>query len=189
MKEITNLLFQAKMLKEIPRSGYHYLGAGHESIAEHTFVTTFIAYVMTQLESGIDALRLISMALVHDLAEARMGDLNTVQKEYVTADEHKAVSEMSRRLPFGGTLSELIDEFNAGQTVEAKLVKDADQLSFILDLKALSDIGYKPPHKWLPAVVQRLQTDAGKKLAETILNTAWDEWWLKKYLDSSGAVQ
>ena len=42
MKNIANLLFEAKMLKEIPRSGFHFLGAGKESIAEHSFVTTFI---------------------------------------------------------------------------------------------------------------------------------------------------
>jgi putative hydrolase of HD superfamily len=36
MKNIANLLFEAKMLKEIPRSGFHFLGSGKESIAEHT---------------------------------------------------------------------------------------------------------------------------------------------------------
>ncbi len=34
MKNIANLLFEAKMLKEIPRSGFHFLGSGKESIAE-----------------------------------------------------------------------------------------------------------------------------------------------------------
>ena len=51
MKKIANLLFEAKILKEIPRSGYHFLGAGKESVAEHSFSTTFIAYVMSH--SGI----------------------------------------------------------------------------------------------------------------------------------------
>jgi putative hydrolase of HD superfamily len=69
MKNIANLLFEAKMLKEIPRSGFHFLGSGKESIAEHTFSTTFIAYVMSHLEPDIDALKLISMCLVHDLPE------------------------------------------------------------------------------------------------------------------------
>jgi len=34
MKHIANLLFEAKMLKEIPRSGFHFLGCGKESIIE-----------------------------------------------------------------------------------------------------------------------------------------------------------
>ncbi|MDH3799565.1 MAG: HD domain-containing protein, partial [Desulfobacterales bacterium] len=65
MKHIANLLFEAKMLKEIPRSGFHFLGAGKESVAEHTFSTSFIAYVLAQLDPEIDALKLISMCLVH----------------------------------------------------------------------------------------------------------------------------
>ena len=75
MKKIAHLLFEAKMLKEIPRSGFHFLGAGKESIAEHSFCTTFIAYVMSQLEPTVDALKLTTMCLVHDLPEARTGDL------------------------------------------------------------------------------------------------------------------
>ena len=112
MKNIANLLFEAKMLKEIPRSGFHFLGSGKESIAEHTFTTTFIAYVMAQLETDIDALKLISMCLVHDLPESRTGDLNTVNKTYVTADEAKALEDTTRKLPFGSSITELIHEFN-----------------------------------------------------------------------------
>ncbi len=64
MRNIANLLFKAKILKEIPRSGYHYLGAGKESVAEHSFSISFIAFVMSQMEPNIDALKLITMCLV-----------------------------------------------------------------------------------------------------------------------------
>ena len=83
MKRIADLLFEARMLKEIPRSGLHFLGAGRESVAEHVYSTTFIAYVMSRLNPEVDGLKLISMCIVHDLAEARIGDLNSVQKAYV----------------------------------------------------------------------------------------------------------
>ena len=112
MKNIANLLFEAKMLKEIPRSGFHFLGAGKESIAEHSFMTTFIAYVMSQLQPTVDAIKLTTMCLVHDLPEARIGDLNTVHKTYVTADEAKAVKDMTAGLHFGEAIADLIDEYN-----------------------------------------------------------------------------
>ena len=184
MKEIVNLLFQARLLKSIPRSGYHFLGAGSESIAEHTFMTAFIAFVMSQMDEKVDAQRLVYMALVHDLAETRTGDLNTVHKTYVTADEKKAISDSIQNLTFGRLIENLVQEFNKGKTLEAKLARDADQLAFIFDLKALSDIGYESPKKWIQPVIERLQTDIAKSLAETVLKTQWDEWWLKKYLDS-----
>nr|MCU0604103.1 HD domain-containing protein [Desulfobacterales bacterium] len=87
MKRMADLLFEARMLKETPRSGFQFLGAGRESVAEHVYSATFIAYVMTQLVPGVDALKLISLCLVHDLPEARIGDLNSVNKNYVQADE------------------------------------------------------------------------------------------------------
>ena len=178
MKNIINLLFEANILKEVPRSGYQFLGAGKESIAEHTFTTVMIAFVMSKIETDVDALKLISMCLVHDLPEARTGDLNTVHKQYVSAEELQAVRDTVKNLPFGAAIADLIQEFNAGQTREAQLAHDADQLALILDLKSLVDIGYQPPHKWLPHVLGRLRTKTGKKMGQHIMETHRDDWWL-----------
>ena len=183
MKNIANFLFRAKILKEIPRSGYHFLGAGEESVAEHSFSVSIIAYAMSQLEPNVDALKLITMCLLHDLPEATTGDLNYVQKKYVTADENKAVEDITKNLPFGSLLADLIREFNEGQSIEAKLARDADQIALILDLKALSDIGYNSPKKWLPFALKRLETQTGQNLAENIMATDWDSWWLENYVD------
>ena len=183
MKDIADLLFESQMLKKIPRSGYHFLGMGRESVAEHCFSATFIAYVMSALEPDTDPLRLISMCLVHDLAESRTGDLNYVQKKYVKADETKAIADALRKIPFGDDIKALIDEFNRQETLEAKLAHDADQLSFILDLKSISDIGGSAPEKWLPFVLNRLKTPLGKKLAEAIANRSWDDWWSEDYAE------
>ncbi len=184
MKNIANLLFKANILKKIPRSGYHFLGAGKESVAEHSFSTAFIAFVMAQMAPDVNAYRLIAMCLVHDLPEAKTGDLNYVQKKYVTANENKAIKHIVKSLPFGAKLSDLIAEFNEHQTMESKLAHDADQLALILDLKTLSDIGYEPPKKWLPFALNRLETQTGQEMARSILETEWDAWWLENYVDS-----
>jgi putative hydrolase of HD superfamily len=182
---IADLLFEANILKKIPRSGFHFLGAGKESVAEHVFITTFIAYIMSKIMPDIDALRLITMCLVHDLTEARTGDLNYVQKKYVKAEENKALKDATRDILFGDSFADLIHEFNEGKSPEAELARDADQLSLVLELKSLSDIGYKPPGKWLPFVLGRLKTKTGKKLSESILKTTEDSWWFKDYVDIS----
>lgn len=179
MSQVADLLFQARTLKGIPRSGFSYLGSGKESVAEHVYSTAFIAFVLAQKEADVDSGRLISMCLVHDLIEARIGDLNTVNKEYLSCDADKALRDTLHGLPFGEAVEDLIREFEANQTPEARLARDADQLALILELKALADIGYKPPEKWLPAVVKRLQTATGRRLAEDILQTSSDNWWFK----------
>ena len=180
MKKIADLLFETRILKELPRSGYHFLGSGRESIAEHIFLTTFIGYVLGQLSPHVDGARVVHLCLMHDLGEARTGDLNTVQKKYVQADEIKAISDLVQGVPFGDHIRALFDEFTAGDTEEARLAHDADQLALIVELKALVDVGRKGPETWLPHVVQRLQTEAGKRLAQEVLTTPSDRWWFKK---------
>lgn len=176
---IADLLFEAKLLKEIPRSGYQYLGAGRESIAEHSFMVTFIAQVMSRLEPSADALKLLRMCLLHDLPEARIGDLNSVQKQYVLADEKRAVSDMIKGLPFGAEMQSLLEEFRAQTSPEALLAHDADQLALLIDLKSLQDVGYASPAQWISHVAQRVKTEIGRRLARGILETDWNHWWLK----------
>lgn len=181
MKSIANLLFEVRILKDIIRSGYAFLGTGRESIAEHSFMTAFICFAMAKLEPAVNLEKIISMALVHDIAEARTGDFNYVEKKYSVTDESKAVSHLVNGISFGEDIRRLIDEFNQGETREAQLAKDADQLSFILELKKQSDIGAKGPEKWIPVVKGRLTTDVGKQIAESIMETGWDEWWRNDY--------
>lgn len=183
MERIANLLFEVNILKEIPRTGYHFLGVGGESVAEHSFMITVIGFVMARMEPSVDALKLLSMCLLHDLPEARTGDLNYVQKKYVTVDEEKAIRDSTLNLPFGKDIFELLIEFNQAETLEAKLAKDADQISFILELKKILDVKSASPEKWLPTVIARVKTETGKKLAQSILETEWDSWWLKNYID------
>ena len=186
MDAIADLLFEACMLKKIPRSGFHFLGGGKESVAEHTFVTTFIGYVMGQLDPEVDRLRLMSLCLLHDLAETRIGDLNYLQKKYVTANEQQAVTHATRKLPFGENMAAVIDEFNQNETREARLARDADQLSLILELKALADTGHRSPDKWLPHARSRLKTGLGKEICTAIMSAQWDRWWLNNWVDSPG---
>ena len=179
MEKIADFLFEAGMLKRIPRSGYQFLGGGKESVAEHSFMISTIAFVLSRMDPEVDAGKLLSMCLVHDLPEARIGDLNYVQKRYCQADEARAIADQAEGLPFGREYTELLAEFNASETREARLAKDADQIAFVLDLRALVDTGHKGADKWLAQVLKRLKTDAGRQLADAIVSRAWDSWWLE----------
>ena len=117
------------------------------------------------------------MCLVHDLPEARIGDLNTVNKKYLKADESKALGDAIKGIAFGQDLIDLFNEFNEGRSPEAKLAHDADQLALILELKDLMDMGYKPPESWVGNVISRLKTETGQKIARAVMDTCRDEWW------------
>ena len=183
MKEIANFLFEVGMLNKTPRTGFQFLGSGKESVAEHILRTLFIGYSLCKLDPTVDELKVLRMCLVHDLPEARTGDMNYMNKKYVTVDEEKAVRELTENLPFGDEIKAVLAEFNEKKTRESLLAHDADQIGLILVLKEHGDLGNQYSPEWLNFAVRRLCTDEGRKLAETILRTDWTDWWFRDKSD------
>ena len=180
MSEIADFLFEVGMLKKTPRSGFQFLGSGCESVAEHILRTLYIGYVLCKMDPEADERKVLRLCLMHDLPEARTGDLNYVNKKYVTVDEKKAVRELAEPLFFGAEIEESIDEFNERETKEALLARDADQLSLILQLKECGDLGNRYSREWIRFAVLRLTTENARKLAEEILATDSSHWWFKE---------
>ena len=113
---IAEFLFEVGMLKRTPRSGWQFLGAGSESVAEHVFRAAMIAFVLARMNGDVDADKVLRLALVHDLPETRTGDLNYVNQKYVRADEAQAADDMSRGLPFSDELRGLLAEYREENT-------------------------------------------------------------------------
>jgi len=183
VRDLANFLFEVGMLQKTPRSGFQFLGSGRESVAEHILRTIFIGYTLSKLDPTIDELRILKLCLMHDLPEARTGDMNYVNKKYVTVDENKAIGELADTLFFGDELRTLITEFNERQTRESLIARDADQLALILQLKEYGDLGNKYTNDWIAFAVQRLFTENAKNLARQILQTDSSEWWFKDKSD------
>jgi putative hydrolase of HD superfamily len=180
MKNSIHFLFEVGMLKRTPRSGFQFLGTGEESVAEHSFRTAVIGYLLARKDPEADPHKTVLMCLFHDIHEARTGDQNYVNKKYVRVDEEGAMRDLSRNLPFGDEFIGLMHEFNAAESLEACISKDADQLDLILELKTQLDLGNKYAVDWLHYAVQRLITENGKKMAQEILETDSTDWWFEK---------
>ncbi len=183
MKDIANFLFEVGMLKKTPRTGFQFLGSGNESVAEHILRTVFIGYALSKMENDVDELKVLKICLVHDLPEARTGDMNYMYKKYVTVDEQKALKELTETLFFGKDIEAAIAEFNERKTKESLIAHDADQLSLILQLKECGDLGNKYSQDWMKFASKRLYTETAKRLADTIFNTDSSDWWFKDKSD------
>jgi len=179
MDAIANFLFEVGMLKRTPRTGLQFLGSGEESVAEHVFRVVFIGYALVRMEQDVDELKVLKMCFLHDLPEARIGDLNYVNKKYVTADETKAIRDLAETIPFGGDIEQIIEEFNRAETREAQLANDADQLELILMLKEYKDLGNKYADEWISYALKRLRTEKAQALAHAIIDTDSTSWWFK----------
>jgi len=183
MKNTVKFLFEIGMLKKTRRTGYQFLGSGGESVADHSFRTAVIGYVLAGQNPEADRNKVISMCLFHDFPEARTGDHNYVNKKYVFSDEGKALRDQMGGLVFGDEVISLINEFNSAESLEARLAKDADQLDLILELKEQLDIGNSNAEDWLFFAEKRLMTDTAKQMSHEILRTGSSEWWFDKQTD------
>ena len=179
MKNIANFLFEVGMLKRTPRTGHQFLGSGSESVAEHICRVIYIGYALAKLDGAADESKLLKMCFLHDLHEARTGDMNYMNKKYVTVDEDRALRDLCETIPFGDEIIAVTDEFNDHKTLEARLAYDADQIELILMLKEYKDLGNKYADEWIEFALKRLKTDAGKQLAQVVIATDWTMWWFK----------
>jgi putative hydrolases of HD superfamily len=176
-KQITNFLFEVGILARTPRSGFHFLGTGDQTVAEHINRVCFIGYMLSMMDGKADISKVLQMCLMHDLAEARVSDLNYVHQKYVDRKESEAVKDLTDSVPFGEKILDTINEYEKRESRESIIVKDADNLEWILSLKEEIDTGNKRAFLWIKSAIGRLKTKDAKDIAEVAMNTDSNDWW------------
>nr|XP_023898355.1 HD domain-containing protein 2 isoform X2 [Quercus suber]POF27041.1 hd domain-containing protein 2 [Quercus suber] len=126
-------------LKTTKRKGWINHGIkGPESIADHMYRMALMALIAADLPSGLNRERCIKIAIVHDIAEAIVGDITPsdgVPKEEKSRMEQAALNEMCKVLGGGmraEEIKELWQEYENNSSLEANLVKDFDKVELIL---------------------------------------------------------
>ena len=180
-KGIAKFLYEAGQLKRVKRSGWWIAGVENpETVAEHSFRTAVIAYILAQLE-GVDLERVVTMALFHDMAEARTNDAHRIVRRYVKWEDvdRKAVEDQSKRLPdeIAKRMTSLFDELGEEVSPEARVVRDADLLECIVQAREYQTIGYHDVADWISNAQAALTTESAKKIAMECLETEPREWW------------
>ncbi len=183
IKSVVNFLFEVGILSKTPRSGFHFLGSGNQSVAEHVHRVTYAGYILSTMDRSVDSEKVMKMCLFHDLAEARTSDLNYVHQKYAISDEERAVKDLAKTLEFGDEILDILMELKEKKTKEALLAKDADQIEWLLSLKEETDTGNVRAETWIPSAIKRLKTKEAKKPAEKIVKTNSDDWWFSNKED------
>ena len=113
-------------LKNVLRSGWVKAGiTTPESVAAHSWGMSMLALKLAPKE--LNLARVLSLCIIHDIPEVRVGDLTPHDDTSTKAqDELKAMTEMAPE--WVG----LFEEYEQGQTPEAKFVKQLDKLDMAL---------------------------------------------------------
>lgn len=180
---LLNFIAEAGMLKRIPRSGWAVLGIKEsESVAGHSFRCAVLGYLLAVME-GADSSRVLSMALFHDIHEARITDLHKMAQRYIDLKkiEDKVFLEQVSPLPgkVKKGLSSMRKEYNLQETKESIIVRDADILECLIQAKEYYQQGFSQAEKFMEKAPVHLKTSSARKLWKTAKDKDFNSWWFK----------
>ncbi|KAG5052562.1 hypothetical protein AAZX31_02G194100 [Glycine max] len=146
-----------------------------ESIADHMYRMSLMALIASDVP-GVDRNKCIKMAIVHDIAEAIVGDitpLDGVSKAEKNQREQEALDHMCKVLGGGSTAKEIAElwmEYEANSSPEAKFVKDLDKVEMILQALEYEDEQGKDLDEFFQSTAGKFQTETGKAWASEIVS-------------------
>ncbi len=137
-------LLELQRLKRLDRTGWTLRGQmpGAETVAAHSYGVVVAAMLLadeaTRRGVDVNAERVLRLAVLHDWAEARTGDLPRAVLHYYGAETRKKAEE--------GAFNDIVESLGSGQaenlgrlhgeyeervTLEARLVKAADVIDLL----------------------------------------------------------
>ena len=170
-RQLLEIITVAERLKNVTRHCYTSAGR-HESVAEHSWMSTLMAFFLRHEFPEADMDKVIRMCIIHDLGECFTGDIPAFNKD--AGHEHleaKLLDEWVSTLPatYTDEMRHLYAEMSELQTVEAKIYKAIDNLEAVIQHN-LSDIA-----TWIPLEYELNLTYGDDKVAFSDYLTALRE--------------
>ncbi len=179
MQRTVNFLYELGNLKRVVRSGWWVGGiASPETVAEHTFRTAWLGYLLAQME-GADAGRVMLMCLAHDAHEARLNDHHKVAQAYLDPKpvEARVFEDQVAGVPGAETLIAAFTEYEAQETLEAQVARDADRLECAVQSLEYVSQGQAACRPWFDNARPGLKTRAGRALHEALEGSDPHAWY------------
>ena len=145
-EKLIEVLSVAERLKDAVRHSYTS-GGRRESVAEHSWRITLMAYFVSDEFPEADLLKIMKMCLIHDLGECFTGDIPSFLKtDADTTREDSLLAQWVSSLPapYCTEMAALYAEMDALETDEARLYKALDKLEAVIQHNEA------PISTWLP---------------------------------------
>ena len=133
-RELLDALSVAVRLKDITRHCYTEKGR-HESVAEHSWMMTVIAFFLIDEFPEANMNNVIQMCIIHDLGECFTGDIPTFEKnKQHDKIEFDLLDEWLSSLPMNTSerMKKVYQEMKEQETFESKIYKAIDSLEALI---------------------------------------------------------
>lgn len=166
-------------IRYIDRMWRRFLSPRFANLAEHHFRVFWVAMIIAAQEKNVDTGKIAKMVLVHDIAESRAGDVDYLSRQYVERNEELGIHDMLGNTSLEKEFLELWEEYETRESLEAKIVKDADNLEVYFELAEQKAIGSTLPSIWKhrkEKVRPRLFTKTAKKMFDEVQIANPHDW-------------
>jgi putative hydrolase of HD superfamily len=149
-----SVLLELQRLKRLDRTGWVLRGLppGAESVAAHSYGVALTAMLLadecTARGVELNTERVLRLALLHDLAETRTGDMPRTMADYYGREarrtaERAAFDDVMRGAgdAHAGRYGELHEDYEERASMEARLVKAADVVDLLAQALAFERAG------------------------------------------------
>jgi putative hydrolase of HD superfamily len=188
-KRDIEFLYEIGSLRNLQRGWRQHLGVDCANVLEHTIRVIWLSLILARMEKVKNEEKILKMCLIHDIEETRTTDLSYIQKVYVNPDDNRAAKDLFNQTSLNDFYKDVFKEYNKRESIEAKIVKDADNLDIDIELKELEEKGSQLPKKWgnfrRKVRNEKLYTKSAKKLWDAIQKSDVSSWhlvankWLK----------
>ena len=160
VRKLLDTILVAERLKDTTRHCYTSNGR-HESVAEHSWMMTLMAFFMRDEFPEADMDKVIRMCIIHDLGECFTGDVPAFEKNLAHEQmEENLLYNWIASLPeeYAVEMRELYEEMSECKTMEAQIYKAIDGLEALIQHNA-SDLS-----TWIPKEYELILTYADDKV-------------------------
>ena len=175
INKIVNFFFEIASLRRLTRSHRQLIQEVTDNISDHSFRVVVIGMILANLEK-CDENKVIKMCLFHDVAEARTGDANYINKQYVDLHEEKAAKDQMEGLPIRKEVLEILEEYRERKTKESIVAKDADILDQMILQQEYFYNDKKNREIWHHSSESQLKTKTAREIARKIKKSNPFEW-------------
>jgi putative hydrolase of HD superfamily len=177
-----NFIYEIGALRHIDRQWKRFLIYPPQNTVEHTFRVMWLAQTIAKMEKA-DTDKVLKMALVHDIVESRTGDTDYLMRTYVKRDDEKAIGDILKGTSLEKEYLKIFDEYEKRDSLEAKIVKDADTLDIDLEVREQESRGMKTIKPWqkfrFEGNYKKLFTKSARKIWREIQNSNPTDWHTK----------
>ena len=116
-----------------------------ESVADHSYGVAIMAMIFSDI-GNMDTVKIVKMALLHDLAESIIGDFmpHEISKENKQVLENQTMKEILSKLPpdLTNQYHFLWEEYTEGKSKESILLHEIDKLEMAIQAAKYSGEGF-----------------------------------------------